>query len=197
MFISGMSGNEIYCLAQKGFTPGEIAVGNSVYSMGLGGALGAIGRSVSGGEIRQITEMISDGRHSAISRMEQEAQRSGAQGITGVETTLGTLAGFTEFFSQGTAVHKARFPGAQIAVQTQHGAGFEGRGDLRGEGAGFLGGVRDVRLAVAWHGALADRKRAALASVHFSLFSFSGICATIRGNGNDGSFACTAGVAGL
>ena len=53
MFISGMSGNEIYCLAQKGFTPGEIAVGNSVYSMGLGGALGALGRSVSGGEIRQ------------------------------------------------------------------------------------------------------------------------------------------------
>jgi len=108
MFISGMSGNEIYCLAQKGFTPGEIAVGNSVYSMGLGGALGAIGRSVSGGEIRQITEMISDGRHSAISRMEQEAQRGGAQGITGVETTLGTLAGFTEFFSQGTAVHTDR-----------------------------------------------------------------------------------------
>ena len=59
MFISGMSGNEIYCLAQKGFTPGEIAVGNSVYSMGLGGALGAIGRSVSGGEIQQGTE---DGR---------------------------------------------------------------------------------------------------------------------------------------
>ena len=27
MFISGMSGNEIYCLAQKGLSPGEIAVG--------------------------------------------------------------------------------------------------------------------------------------------------------------------------
>ncbi len=105
MFISGMSGNEIYCLAEKGLTPGEIAVGNSVYSMGLGGALGALGKSVSGGEIRQITELISDGRHSAISRMEQEAQRGGAQGVTGVETTLGTMAGFTEFFSQGTAVH--------------------------------------------------------------------------------------------
>ena len=109
----------------------------------------------------------------------------------------GTADGAADAQPLRHALHKARFPGAQIAVQTQHGAGFEGRGDLRGEGAGFLGGVRDVRLAVAWHGALADRKRAALASVHFSLFSFSGICATIRGNGNDGSFACTAGVAGL
>ena len=105
MFISGMSGNEIYCLAQKGYRPGEIAVGNSVYSMGLGGALGAFGRSVSGGEIHQITQVISDGRHAAIARMEQEAQREGASGVTGVETTLGTLAGFTEFFSQGTAIH--------------------------------------------------------------------------------------------
>ena len=35
MFISGLSGNEIYCLALKGFSPGEIAVGNSVVSMGV------------------------------------------------------------------------------------------------------------------------------------------------------------------
>jgi len=41
MFISGMSGNEIFCLAQKGLYPGEITVGNSVCSLGLGGALGS------------------------------------------------------------------------------------------------------------------------------------------------------------
>ena len=34
MLISGMSGNEVYCLAQKGLSPGEIVVGNSVCSMG-------------------------------------------------------------------------------------------------------------------------------------------------------------------
>ncbi len=104
MFISGMSGNEIYCLALKGLAPAEITVGNSVYAMGLGGALGAIGRSLSGGEITQVTQLISDGRHAAIRRMEEEAQRHGAQGITGVETKLGTLAGFTEFLAQGTGV---------------------------------------------------------------------------------------------
>jgi hypothetical protein len=36
--VSGMSGNELYCLAEKGYWPGEIAVGNSVFSLGIGGA---------------------------------------------------------------------------------------------------------------------------------------------------------------
>ena len=63
MFISGMSGNEIYCLGLKGLAPGEITVGNSVYAMGVGASLGALGRSLSGGEITQITSLISDGRH--------------------------------------------------------------------------------------------------------------------------------------
>lgn len=105
MFISGMSGNEIFCLAQKGLYPGEITVGNSVCSLGLGGALGSFGRSIAGGEITQITQLISEGRHAAITRMEAEAQKHGAHGVTGVESKLGTMAGYTEFLAQGTAVH--------------------------------------------------------------------------------------------
>ncbi|MEM9864132.1 MAG: heavy metal-binding domain-containing protein, partial [Myxococcota bacterium] len=105
MHISGMSGNEIFCLSQKGLSPGEIVIGNSVYSLGISGALSAFGRSVAGGEITQITELISEGRHQAIARMEQEAQRDGAIGVTGVESRLGRLAGFTEFLAQGTGVH--------------------------------------------------------------------------------------------
>ena len=105
MFISGMSGNEIYCLSLKGLVPGEITVGNSVCSLGLSGAIGSFGRSISGGEITQVTELISEGRHAAIHRMEEEARKHEAAGVTGVETELRTLAGFMEFFSQGTAVH--------------------------------------------------------------------------------------------
>ncbi len=103
--ISAMSGNEIFCLAQKGLVPGEIVVGNSVVSIGLAGGLGAMGRTFAGGEVRQVTELISEGRHRAIERMEQEAQRDGASGVTGVVTKLGRLAGFTEFLAQGTGVH--------------------------------------------------------------------------------------------
>ena len=106
MFISGMSGNEIYCLALKGLAPGEITVGNSVQSLGVGGALSAFGRSITGGEIRQITTLISEGRHAAIARMEEEGRSHGAHGISGVTSGLSTLAGFTEFLAQGTAVHE-------------------------------------------------------------------------------------------
>lgn len=105
MHISGMSGNEIYCLAQKGFVPGEIAVGNSVCSLGFGGALGSLGRSLAGGEIHQVTALISEGRHAAITRMEEEAKRTHARGVTGVDSTLGSLGGYMEFLAQGTAVH--------------------------------------------------------------------------------------------
>lgn len=105
MRISGMSGNEIYCLGLKGLEPGEIAVGNSVASLGIAGALSSVGRSIAGGEITQITELISDGRHRAIARMEHEAQTHGAIGVSGVSSTLGSLGGYTEFLAQGTGVH--------------------------------------------------------------------------------------------
>ena len=105
MLISGMSGNEVYCLAQKGLLPGEIVVGNSVNSMGIGGAIGSFGQTLAGGEIRPVTELISGGRHAAIQRMEEEARRHGALGVTSVVSELRTLAGYTEFLAQGTSVH--------------------------------------------------------------------------------------------
>lgn len=108
MFVSGLSGNEIFCLAQKGFSAGELVVGNCVNSMGLAGGLAMVGRSVAGGEIVQLTEQISEGRHVAIGRMEDEARKQGATGVTGVEAELKTLAGYQEFLAQGTAVVAAQ-----------------------------------------------------------------------------------------
>lgn len=105
MIVSGMSGNEIFCLAEKGFTPSEIVVGNSVCSLGLMGGLGAFGRGLAGGEVANVTTLISEGRHAAIYRMEEEARKHGAAGVTGVTSELRTLGGFTEFLAQGTAVH--------------------------------------------------------------------------------------------
>jgi uncharacterized protein YbjQ (UPF0145 family) len=107
VIISGTSGNEIYCLSRKGLTPGEIVVGNSVFSLGFGGWIRSVGRSIAGGEVEQLTHLISEGRHAAIGRMEQEAQKHGARGVTGVVSELKSLAGYTEFLAQGTAVHAA------------------------------------------------------------------------------------------
>jgi uncharacterized protein YbjQ (UPF0145 family) len=123
MIISGMTGNEIFCLSHKGFSPGELCIGNSVCSLGLGGALGSYGQAIAGGEIKQITELISDGRHAAITRMEQEAEKHGASGVTSVVTELRKLAGYTEFLSQGTGVH-AR-PGMRVPFFSTSASGMQ------------------------------------------------------------------------
>lgn len=156
--ISSMSGNEIFCLVQKGLTPGEIVVGNSVVSIGLAGGIGAMGRQLAGGEIKQVTELISEGRHKAIERMEQEAQRDGASGVTGVETKLGQLAGFTEFLSQGTGVHAQQQGGrffstaaSGIGLYCQLDAGYQpirfSMGNIAyalGVGRGVMGQLRTL-----------------------------------------------------
>src|SRR5450432_3140281 len=104
MNVCSLSGNEIFCLAQQGLFPGEIVVGNSVRSLGLAGSIGSSFRTLSGGEVENITALISEGRHAAITRLVDEARRHGAHGVTGVTTELSSLAGYTEFLSQGTSV---------------------------------------------------------------------------------------------
>jgi len=103
--VCSLSGNEIFCLQLKGFAPAEIVVGNSVRSLGLAGAIGSGFRTLAGGEVENITALISEGRHAAIARLVDEARRHGAHGVTGVTTELSSLSGYTEFLSQGTSVH--------------------------------------------------------------------------------------------
>jgi len=102
--VCSLSGNEIFCLALKGLFPAELVVGNSVRSLGLAGSIGSSLRTLAGGEVENITALISEGRHAAMTRLVEEARRHGAQGVTGVTTELSSLAGYTEFLSQGTSV---------------------------------------------------------------------------------------------
>ena len=88
MMLTGLSGNEIYCLAQKGWVPGNIVVGNSVYSLGFVGGFASGLRTLAGGEVENVTHLISDGRHAAIKRLEDEANQEGAHGLTGVVSEL-------------------------------------------------------------------------------------------------------------
>jgi uncharacterized protein YbjQ (UPF0145 family) len=104
MMLTGLSGNELYCLAQKGWAPGNIVVGNSVYSLGVMGGFASGLRTLAGGEVSNITELISDGRHAAIGRLEKEAQEEGAHGLTGVVSDLKSVGGLTEFLAIGSAV---------------------------------------------------------------------------------------------
>lgn len=150
MFLSGLSGNEIYCLSLKGFTPGELTVGNCVNSMGISGGLSSLGRSFTGGEIKALTDQISDGRHLAIARMEEEARKQGASGVTGVEAELRTLAGYQEFLAQGTAIHSERpvpffsTAASGIELYSHLDAGYEPRRFSMGNIAYALGFTRGI-----------------------------------------------------
>ena len=105
MATTGLSGHEIYCLDKIGLKSGDILVGNSVHSMGVMGSLGSGFRSVVGGEVSQITQLIEEGRQTAYSRMEQEALQREGFGITGVSSELVFHEGNIEFLSIGSAVH--------------------------------------------------------------------------------------------
>ncbi|MFL6113498.1 MAG: heavy metal-binding domain-containing protein [Catenulispora sp.] len=104
MIVSGFSGNEMYCLAQKGFTPGSIVVGNSVQSLGVVGSITSGLRTVAGGEIENLTKLIVEGRHAAIERLEKEARTQQAAGVTGVSSDLKQLSAFKEFIAIGSTV---------------------------------------------------------------------------------------------
>jgi uncharacterized protein YbjQ (UPF0145 family) len=104
MIMSGLSGNELYCLAQKGWTPGNIVVGNSVHSLGIVRSFTSGLKVLAGGEITSVTELITDGRHAAIKRLEDEALREGAQGLTGLTSDLKQLSGMLEFLAIGSAI---------------------------------------------------------------------------------------------
>ena len=111
--VTGLSGNEIYCMALKGYTAGELVVGNSVNSMGFLGSLGAGLNNMLGGEIPQVTQAIQDGRMHAFNRMAKEAQGHGASGVAGVAGDLRALSGNTEFLFVGSCV-SAKAGGGQF-----------------------------------------------------------------------------------
>ena len=103
--MSGLSGNEIYCLHLKGLRPGELVIGNSVYSTGLLGALGAGLRSMAGGEVTQVTSAIHEGREQSYERMMAEARERGGLGVTGVTSELRPFRGNIEFLSVASCIH--------------------------------------------------------------------------------------------
>ncbi len=116
--MTGLSGNEMYCLHLKGLSPGELVVGNSVYSLGFVGGIGAGLKSAFGGEVTQITSIIHEGRQHSYTRMVEEAQQRGGAGITGVTSELRAFHGNIEFLSVASCVHAADQPAEKFLFST-------------------------------------------------------------------------------
>jgi uncharacterized protein YbjQ (UPF0145 family) len=151
MMMSGLSGNEIYCLAQKGWAPGNIVVGNSVYSLGVIRGFTSTLRTLAGGEVENVTHLISDGRHAAIKRLEEEAAEQGAHGLTGVVSELKSVGGLTEFLAIGSAVKGSQYHGPFFStacsgqdLYCQLDAGYEPRHFAIGNVAYALGVSRGI-----------------------------------------------------
>jgi uncharacterized protein YbjQ (UPF0145 family) len=151
--MTGLSGNEIFCLQLKGLAPGELVLGNSVGSLGFLGGVGAGFRGILGGEITQVTAMISEGRHLAQARLIAEAKRFRAHGVTGVTSELRHMQGNIEFLSVGSCVHfPQRAPPANPFTSSGNGqelfclvdAGYVPRGFVIGNVAYSIGVGRGV-----------------------------------------------------
>ena len=96
----------MFCLHKKGLSAGDMVIGNSVYSIGFIGSVGSGLKTMTGGEVTQITSIIHDGRRSSYERMVAEAERHGGIGITGVSSELVQQMGNVEFLSVGSCVHQ-------------------------------------------------------------------------------------------
>ncbi|WP_309712523.1 heavy metal-binding domain-containing protein [Armatimonas sp.] len=116
--MTGLSGNEMFCLHLKGFAPGELVIGNSVYSMGFVGSVGAGFKTMMGGEIEQVTQIVHEGRQSALTRMTKEAEHHGGIGITGVSSELIWQSGNVEFLSIGSCIHHEGAKSDKLAFST-------------------------------------------------------------------------------
>ena len=72
--VTGLSGNEIYCLNKLNMKPGQLCIGNSVVSIGVAGGIGAGLSNLAGGEVEEVTKLVHDGRQNAFNRMLEEAK---------------------------------------------------------------------------------------------------------------------------
>src|SRR5438552_1547466 len=108
MLITGLSGNELYCLAQKGWAPGDIVVGNSAYSLGVVRGFMGMLRGFAGGEVKEFSDMYNHTRHLALARLEQEARQRGANAVVDILTHIVPFGpGVKEMLMIGTASHHA------------------------------------------------------------------------------------------
>ena len=83
---------------------GEV-FGLTVRARNLGAGVKASFRSLGGGEIPEMTTLLTQSRNEAMGRMIAEAQHRGANAIVGMRFDNGEIAGqWTEICAYGTAV---------------------------------------------------------------------------------------------
>lgn len=79
--------------------------GNTVRAKHVGRDLMAGFKNIFGGELKGYTELLTEAREEALSRMEQQAEAIGANAVVNVRLSTSSItAGAAELFAYGTAV---------------------------------------------------------------------------------------------
>jgi uncharacterized protein YbjQ (UPF0145 family) len=101
-FTSDLSVNEFLLVKQSGFEPLGLVLGSSIYHIGFQQAMWNQSQ-----EMVVLTQAMYHARELAMTRMEEEADQLGADGIVGVRLEIGRYqwgADLAEFIAVGTAV---------------------------------------------------------------------------------------------
>ena len=105
LFTSDLSVNEYLCVEKAGFEPVGLVVGSSIYHIGFQQSSWKASQ-----EMGVLTQAMYSARELAMTRMEEEAEQLGADGIVGVRLEVGRYewgADMAEFIAIGTAIkHK-------------------------------------------------------------------------------------------
>ncbi|MGB0093572.1 MAG: heavy metal-binding domain-containing protein [Solirubrobacteraceae bacterium] len=102
LYTSDLSVNEFLLVKQAGFDPVGLVVGSSIFHIGF-----QVAGPTSSCELDVLSQAMYSARQLAMTRMEEEADQLGADGIVGVRLDIGRYewgANMAEFIAIGTAV---------------------------------------------------------------------------------------------
>jgi uncharacterized protein YbjQ (UPF0145 family) len=102
-----MTNEELWNVVNLGYLPIRLVIGVSVYSLGFTSGMKSMFKSLAGGKIEGLSELLYEAREKALQRIQEDAQRCNADEVVGVKTRVYDLGGgLVEFLVIGTAVKK-------------------------------------------------------------------------------------------
>jgi uncharacterized protein YbjQ (UPF0145 family) len=104
---SDMTNEEMWNMVNIGYLPVGLVMGVSVYSLGLASGVASWAKSIAGGEVNTLTELLYEAREKAFERIQDDAKQYNADEVVGVKTRVYDLGGgLVEIMAIGTAVKK-------------------------------------------------------------------------------------------
>ncbi len=110
-FTSDLSGQDFWTLVQSGYMPLGLVMGTCVYHVAHQGLAAKAGQMGQNTEMANFTQALYEARELAMERMQEEAEKVGAEGIVGVQLVEKSHfwgSHVIEFLAIGTAVRPIR-----------------------------------------------------------------------------------------